>query len=274
MKRSRRLFAVPLVLTAVLASCGGPSRSEEPSGTAHVTGTVVDATTGRPVARALACFVYRGHVTSVCDSTSNTGEFQLQNLPEGDQAVEVSKAGFASARESVRLVGGTTATLQITLNPQLSSGEYRVVLTWGENPSDLDSHLWVPQRAGYYEVFYPSNSRGDCSGPPYACLDVDDTTSFGPETVTIAQLQSGTYRYAVHWFAGAGSWAGSRAVVKVYDAGGLIASYTAPANSSEPGAGSLRWWYVFDLEGGTLLPKNTLSTNPPLPSSTSLLRVK
>ena len=252
-------------LLVAISACGG---SAVPRGNAHLSGTVVDATTGLPVAGAKACFVYRGSVTHICDNTSNDGEFQLQRLPEGSHAVEVSKAGYVSARQDVDLSNGTTATVQVTLSPGLNAGEYRVVLTWGQNPSDLDSHLWVPQGGGYYEVYF--SDEGNCGAAPYACLDVDDVTSFGPETVTIAQMQSGTYSYAVHWYDGSGNWAASGGTVKVYDASGLVATYTAPANSSEPGATGAVWWYVFDLSGTTLTPKNTLSTNPPLPSSVSV----
>lgn len=38
--------------------------------------------------------------------------------------------------------------------------EYRIVLTWGVNPEDLDSHLWAPLGGGdyYYAVHHYSGS--------------------------------------------------------------------------------------------------------------------
>ncbi len=103
---------------------------------------------------------------------------------------------------------------------------------------------------------------------------MDDTSSYGPETATIKQMQGGAYSYAVHWYAGTGNWAASGVTVKVYDAHGLVATYTAPNSSSEPDATGKKWWYVFDLSGTTLAPKNALSANPPHTSSVTSLGIK
>ena len=211
-------------------------------------------------------------MSRICGTTDASGAFQLARLPAGDHAVQVTKAGFTGAREGVQLADGATASVRVALSPGLSSGELRIVLRWGADPSDLDSHLWVPQTAGYYEVYF--SNPGSSSANPWACLDADGATSYGSETVTTAQMQSGSYSYAVHWYAGAGSWAGSDAVVRVYDASGLVATYTAPGNASEPDASGAEWWYVFDLNGSTLTPKDTLSTNPPLSSAVTSLGTK
>ncbi len=143
------------------------------------------------------------------------------------------------------------------------------MLSWGQDPSDLDSHLWVPQGTGFYEVYF--GDEGTCDADPWACLDVDDTDSYGPETITITQMQGGTYSYAVHWYSGTGSWAGSDAVVKVYDASGLLKTYYAPSDTT---FGEDSWWYVFDLDGGVIVTKDSLSDTPPLPSSVSVQQVK
>ncbi|WP_287416707.1 carboxypeptidase regulatory-like domain-containing protein [Oceanithermus sp.] len=262
-------FLVLAALTLALSACGGVA---VPRGDATLNGTVVDATTGLPVQGAKACFVYNGNVSQLCDNTDANGEFVLQLLPAGDHAVQVHKGGFTVARESVSLTDGAATTVRIALNPGLSSGELRIVLSWNADPRDLDSHLWIPQGSGYDEVYY--RSKGNCDAAPYACLDVDDTSGYGPETITVARPQTGVYSYAVHWYAGTGSWAASGGTVHVYDASGLIATYTAPANAGEPGAGGLVWWYVFDMDGGALLPKNTLSSNPPQTSGVASLGVK
>jgi hypothetical protein len=51
----------------------------------------------------------------------------------------------------------------------------RIVLTWGERPADLDSHITYPGN----HIFFRSKKGTDAN------LDVDDTTSFGPETITL-----------------------------------------------------------------------------------------
>jgi hypothetical protein len=70
-------------------------------------------------------------------------------------------------------------------------------LTWGELPFDLDSHLYTP--AGD-EIYY--GSPGNLIAAPFANLDVDDTSSYGPEVITISRLMVGTYTYFVNNFSG------------------------------------------------------------------------
>ena len=66
----------------------------------------------------------------------------------------------------------------------------RLTLTWGENPRDLDSHLWTPSIEGSpYHVYF--GSKGSENSRPYAQLDVDDVSSYGPENITIKRLFNG-----------------------------------------------------------------------------------
>lgn len=51
----------------------------------------------------------------------------------------------------------------------------RVVLTWGKTPEDLDSHMIFPGN----NIFFGNQKGTDAE------LDVDDTDSYGPETITL-----------------------------------------------------------------------------------------
>ena len=253
------MWFIVLVLAMLLAACGGPAA---PRGDAAVTGKIVDATTGDPASNARACFVLGENVTGICAVTDAEGRFALRGLPAGDHQIEVGKEGYTAYRIPVSLQSASTTRVQVPINPRLGPGQIRIVLSWGEEPVDLDSHLWVPRGGGYREVSFIDG--GDCGCSLGACLDLDDTNGFGPETITIASPGDGTYSYAVHWFLGGGSWRGSRAVVHVYDESGLVASYRAPSDDS---LGVKSWWHVFDLKGNDLIAKNTLSDAPPRPSS-------
>ncbi len=77
-------------------------------------------------------------------------------------------------------------------------------LTWGENPRDLDSHLWTP--SGAHIAYYNKVEDG-------AALDYDDVTSYGPEHISINTMHDGDYYYAVHWYSGTGTWGTSGATV-------------------------------------------------------------
>ena len=107
--------------------------------------------------------------------------------------------------------------------PVVTGNKMTIVLNWGANPTDLDAHL---TGSGIDEVYYGhKNSTG-------AQLDVDDTTSYGPETITIDfdKIPEGTYNYYVKWFSGSGTWASSEARVQVYLDNKLIGEYT-PSSS-------------------------------------------
>lgn len=117
-------------------------------------------------------------------------------------------------------------------------------LSWGAEPSDLDAHLWTPSGA---HVYY--GSRGALGAAPFAQLNTDDTSSYGPEITTITTLESGTYVYCVHNFSGEPGFDRSNAVVTYADSRGVIQQVGAPASASAD------WWRVasFDASGGQIV---------------------
>jgi uncharacterized protein YfaP (DUF2135 family) len=70
-----------------------------------------------------------------------------------------------------------------------------IKLSWGAAPADVDSYLLTPSGS---KIYY--GSRGSLQVAPFANLDVDDTSSFGPEVVTINRLMVGAYTYGVDNF--------------------------------------------------------------------------
>jgi hypothetical protein len=148
-----------------------------------------------------------------------------------------------------------------TIVDQGAAYDYKFILTWGEVPQDLDSHLWTPMIEGNAHHVYFANP-GSVGSPPYAWLDVDDVTSYGPEVVTIEQLFPGTYQYAVYEWGGDQTLTESQAVVEVFRGRDRIGVYTVPTT---PQAGDNWWWHVGDIDGvtGIFTPVNTLSPDPP-----------
>lgn len=72
-----------------------------------------------------------------------------------------------------------------------------MVLTWGELPSDLDSHFTGPDGlGGRFHVYYGNQDL------PQASLDTDDTSSYGPEVTSLLQAIPGEYVYAIHNYSG------------------------------------------------------------------------
>ena len=127
------------------------------------------------------------------------------------------------------------------------SDRIRIVLTWGENPWDLDSHLvgpgasWNKGRFHVYyaqPIYYADGSYNSDDSIYMAELDYDDVTSYGPEITTIHQLANGEYREGDYYFyvhdytngynSNSSEMAASGATVKIYkgDSGTPINTFT------------------------------------------------
>ena len=134
------------------------------------------------------------------------------------------------------------ATLPNCLSLSQAGAGITMKLTWGARPSDLDSHLIAPN--GVHVYF---SHKGSLSAAPFANLDVDDVTSYGPEVVTITRLMVGTYKYSVRNFTGhsGGPIASSGARVELNIPGRTLELFVPPVS----GETSLTdWWHLFELD--------------------------
>jgi hypothetical protein len=131
-------------------------------------------------------------------TTDSSGDYSVSGLEGGVYTGEVNATDFATTYFTATCLGGqTTENQNVVITPFLSAGEIRIVLTWGSTPTDLDSHLTGPTLGeDRFHVYWLE--PGSVNTGPFAALDVDDITSFGPETITIYQRREGTYRYTVH----------------------------------------------------------------------------
>jgi len=258
------LHSGPYAMIAVYEPMRGIPRTASESLTFTLTpggslaGTVGNAASGNSLEGAMIQVIQEGRVLATVTSLSN-GSYSVSELPSGTYSVEARAVGFLRERRNdVQIVVGQQTSLNFNLSPLLFRGELRLVLTWGENPADLDSHLWLPTSKPYH-LFYGrvGNAEGNVEACPRARLDVDDRDSFGPETITIRELFEGTYRYGVHHFAGAGSLASSGARVSVFDSSGIIATFDVPTQ------GNGEWWNVLSIDAlGTITEINTLGASP------------
>lgn len=198
---------------------------------------ILDATVKDKVVKDAEVIFQRAGETSVKTYTDNTGKATTvvpANIDDKDTTLIVKAAGYSTLAVKCPCNGLTYA---ISPNMQALDG-MRVVLSWGDTPSDLDSHLVYPNNHIYFESKVGRN----------ADLDVDDTDSYGPETVTIKTKRSGeTYYYAVHNFSqrdsnNDSSLSNSDAKVFVYIGSTLIKTYYIPKNKE----GTL--WSVFYID--------------------------
>ena len=233
------------------------------SNTGTISGKVVDAF-GNPVANALV--VCDGSGFRATGYTGSDGKFSSITAPSG-----ISLTYYAQK-------GGNRSTV-LAISPDLTAGENRslsditissaslvqVTLTWGVDPSDLDSHLTVPnsvEGGSRYHLYYSNRSSTPSTSWPYVKLDTDDTSSYGPEVVSVYKLYNGTYRYCVHHYSGSSDISNSGATINLIISGGSrsgIYNFTPPAGATAVND----VWNVFDLgvdSSGNVSSISTLGT--------------
>ena len=184
---------------------------------------------------------------SATGTTNAQGQVSLQTTFPDDAGalLIVKKAGYSNLVVKCPCAGTTYA-----ISPVMTTLDgMRIVLNWGANPHDLDSHVVYPGN----HVFFSQKNSADAN------LDVDNTTGFGPETITLARKHVGErYVYAVHDYSDGGSPQTDRlgksgAKVFVYVGQTLVKTYYVPA-----GTGNL--WTVFAVtENGDFQDIDTLS---------------
>lgn len=243
--------------------------SSNMSGANTVTGTAIDATTGTPIANVTLNIRANWNNTSgdvVATTTTDAEGNYSVSLNRGYYTIEFVMDGYTSTFVNVassNAVGATHGVLSPTTTTEVvDSTEFRIVLTWGERPRDLDSHLVGPDdEQVFYHVYFGDKNFYDAAGNVVTSLDVDDTSSYGPETVTIPNADvNKTYYYSVHDWSNGGNaestaMSASGANVKVYQGSVLVKEYNVPLNQT----GYI--WNVFKIENGRVVDINEYNSD-------------
>lgn len=183
-------------------------------------------------------------VSAVTDAQGQAN-FDAGLLGDSASLIIIKKDGYSNLVAKCPCAGLTYA-----LSPVMQNLDgLRVVLTWGDTPKDMDSHIAYPGS----HIYWRSRRGADAN------LDVDDTNGFGPETVTLERKHQGeTYVYAVHDYTdrndpSTSALSASQAKVFVYVGESLVRTYYVPQN--QPG----NLWTVFRITGeGEFQDINTL----------------
>lgn len=165
---------------------------------------------------------------------------------DGNSLLIIKKPGY-----STLVAKCPCDNLTYALSPVMENLDaMRIVLSWGAQPEDIDAHLVY---SGNHVFFGAKNGEG-------ANLDVDDTNSYGPETVTIERRKEGEdYIYSVHDFTDRDQPATQKlsrsgARVFVYVGSSLVRTYYVPQNAQ----GNL--WTVFRMSpDGQMFDVNTMT---------------
>lgn len=222
----------------------------------YANGNTINAITGRllPNVQINIRRSWGNREGEIIDSiTSNSNGYYEVYLPAGLYTFECYIDDFITTYKNIIAYTFDYDKQDISIAPEMQDNYYRVVLTWGENPSDLDSHLFGKTDNYSYHVYYSDKNGLDANGEVVANLDVDDTTSYGPETTTFYVDPNGQYDFYIDWYSGSGTWASSGGKVEVYNGAYLVGTYYVPSVSNRAGS-----WKVFSVINGTYTEYNTM----------------
>lgn len=173
---------------------------------------------------------------------------------DGDIGVHFKAEGFIDTDVNVEVVAGTIFNNRISVSPEMAMEYMRIILDWGRQPKDLDAHFTKDKQ---YHISYRNMKVTDDG---IAKLDRDDTDSFGPETITIKEID--TDSHYIFWVQdytnrnddNSKSLSKSGATIKVYGNGELQESVSVPANQRG------NKWNVFEIINGRITLMNYVSS--------------
>ena len=240
------------------------SRDEQRNGTGSVYGDIINAVTGEELNNVTYYIRKNWNNTSgeVIESGKANGSYDI-NLASGNYTIQFKAEKFIDTEINFAISNDEKRYISVALSPELvlpDDGLIRIVLSWGQTPFDLDSHLTGATLTGdsRYHIYYESEKYYD-DETLLADLDLDDTSSYGPETITIHKMTDGIFHYYVHDYSNDGSehsleMSMSNAQVRVYKGKSLMQKFVVPTNM----VGT--YWHVFDIDkNGNIIGVNTMS---------------
>jgi hypothetical protein len=193
------------------------------------------------------------------------------NLPDAVITVTPDIPGYSNkVSEKLVLFGGASGIepgeRQMNLSPSdLQGSEWRVVLSWGAEPKDLDLYC----KTNFYPnlIYFSAKNEGGSKDSQKGLIELDKDVRYGngPETITFTPMADKAYRFFVHNYSGSCSpgvplW-DSEAKIVVYQGNGNSWTYNIPTdyildNEEKQGL----FWHVFDIFAGGVVDVNKVVT--------------
>ncbi|WP_026659232.1 InlB B-repeat-containing protein [Butyrivibrio sp. AC2005] len=203
--------------------------------------------------------------------TFDRSDFSM-SLPAGYYTIAFSKDGFIGTSKNFSMVNRKNTVVRVSMYPTnavsgIDGASMAITLHWGATPSDLDSHLFGPCVDNYSNRFHTwySSKNYNYNNTRIADLDVDDTSSYGPETTTVRQMNNrGVYSFYIHNYSNRGSTnnnalglSGAYVDLKIMKDGEVVYTDTFYVPTEYEGT----VWHVFDYDAttGMVNPVNTMS---------------
>jgi len=186
-------------------------------------------------------------------TTDMEGKIRIPQKTDGVYPFQFEKKGFISENNKFEIVANTIFHKRFSVSPVIKMGAIRIVLDWDNKPEDLDAHF---VKEGEYHISY-SEMKVSLDGK--ALLDRDDKDSYGPETITVADIdENAEYNYYVKDFSNkdaenSKALSKSKAMVKIYSEGKLLNIWQL----SEKQNGNA--WMVFSIVNGKIEPTDQVN---------------
>ncbi len=180
--------------------------------------------------------------------TDKEGKIRFEIKPDGVYPFNFAKEGFISENCKFEIVARTIFRNRFVVSPVIEMGAIRIVLDWDKKPSDLDAHFI--KESEYHISFRDQITTDDGN----AMLDRDDRDGYGPETITVKDIdENAEYTFYVKDYSNKDSrnskaLSKSKAMVKIYSDGKLQNIWQL--NEKQKGNS----WLVFTIQNGKIVP--------------------
>ena len=212
-----------------------------------LSGRVVDAATANGVSGAVLTFYPTGSTGSAVQCESDADGSWAIRVGKGTYSVSVEKEGYITG--SFDVSAKEDSSMNFTITEELGEDVIRIVLTWGTTPRDLDSYLRGTTGDGN-DAFVKFSRRSTYmrSGEVAAELDVDCRNGYGPETITIYDME-GSYEFYVVDYTVSESMAEYGATAQIYKGNALVAEVNVASDV-------VNVWGVAEIRNGEVYVTN------------------
>jgi len=206
-----------------------------------------DADTGKPIKGASVTIEKNDSIETNAD-----GLAIFPALEDGKYTFLFEKKGYVTTKDKFEVLLGSIFFNKYSIPLIKKIDHIKIILDWSATPPDLDAHL---VKENEYHISYRNMIT---SADKTAWLDRDALTGYGPETITVTQVDKITvYRYFVHNYTNRNAVNDSRlsqskATVRVYINNRFHASYQIKAGN----IGTT--WNVFNIVNGEIKLINNL----------------
>lgn len=205
--------------------------------TVLIQGCVVD-NNAQALANARMISIGRDYNGSAIAFSDSDGKFSLAARMNSTVLISATQGSQSRTFSLNTLDADVSMTDCLVLSPATST----IKLTWGEAPTDLDSHFFGPSNTNGDEFHIYFSNTEEQINDTLIYLDVDDISSFGPEIITIPTFPlAGRYQYIVYKYSSDdGTIFSSPARVEL-NVGSNVSIFSPPQGETTD------YWHVFDF---------------------------